>query len=241
MAQIGGFVPARSARIGLVDRVFTRVGAHDRLLEGKSTFMVEMVETAAILREATPRSLVVLDEVGRGTSTFDGVSIAWAVVEYLHETEAHRARTLFATHYHELAELASVLPRISNLTVMVREWGEEVVFLRKVVDGSCDRSYGIHVGRLAGLPPKVLARAKTLLAELECGAAREGEEVGPLARRHLEKSQPQLPLFTPAPSAVEAALAKVDLDSLPPRQALEILYELKEFLPIDPGGENQKR
>ena len=240
MAQMGGFVPARSARMGLVDRVFTRVGAHDRLLEGKSTFMVEMVETAAILREATPRSLVVLDEVGRGTSTFDGVSIAWAVVEYLHEAEAHRARTLFATHYHELAELASVLPRVSNLTVEVREWGEEVVFLRRVVEGSCDRSYGIHVGRLAGLPPKVLARAKTLLAELEYGAAGEGEEVGPLARRHLEKSQSQLSLFTPAPSAMEAALAKVDLDSLPPRQALEILYELKELLPKDPGGESQK-
>ncbi|MEE9256940.1 MAG: DNA mismatch repair protein MutS [bacterium] len=226
MAQMGSFVPAASARIGLVDRVFTRVGAHDRLLEGQSTFMVEMLETATILREATARSFVVLDEVGRGTSTYDGVSIAWAVTEYLHESAGHRARTLFATHYHELAELSKTLPRVSNLTVEVREWGEEVVFLRKVSEGSSDRSYGIHVGRLAGLPDPVISRAKEILAGLEGGegTAPRPKAPGGAAEEH------QLPLFEKPPSGVEAALSKIDPDGLSPREAIEKIYELSALL-----------
>ncbi len=229
MAQIGSFVPAKSARIGLVDRVFTRVGAHDRLLEGQSTFMVEMVETAAILRETTERSFVVLDEVGRGTSTYDGVSIAWAVAEYLHEAKTHRARTLFATHYHEMADLANRLPRVANLTVEVREWGEEVVFLRKVVEGNCDRSYGIHVGRLAGLPDDVIARAREILAGLEeerSSPVSVSEGAGPIR----DSGAGQMSLFGGHPSRVEAALSKLDPDLLTPRQALERLYELRSML-----------
>jgi DNA mismatch repair protein MutS len=227
MAQMGSFVPAKATRIGLVDRVFTRVGAHDRLLEGQSTFMVEMVETAAILREATPRSFVVLDEVGRGTSTYDGVSIAWAIVEYLHESKGHRARTLFATHYHEMADLTNRFPRVANLTVEVREWGEEVVFLRKVSDGSCDRSYGIHVGRLAGLPSDVIGRAREILAGLEEGRTSPGvvDSV-----REATPPDGQLSLFGGMPSRVEAALSKVNPDALSPRQALEVLYDLRSML-----------
>lgn len=229
MAQIGSFVPAKSAQIGLVDRVFTRVGAHDRLLEGQSTFMVEMVETATILREATPRSFVVLDEVGRGTSTYDGVSIAWAVVEYLHDFEEHRARTLFATHYHEMAELSKQLPRVSNLTVEVREWGEEVVFLRKVSEGSSDRSYGIHVGRLAGLPPGVIERAREILAGLETSgnspitsSYNPGvDEITPLP------ASGQLSLFDSVPSALEREFLEIDPDTLTPKEALDKLYDLK--------------
>ncbi|MDP6279407.1 MAG: DNA mismatch repair protein MutS, partial [Nitrospinota bacterium] len=229
MAQIGSFVPAESARIGVVDRVFTRVGAHDRLLEGQSTYMVEMVETATILREATSRSFVVLDEVGRGTSTFDGVSIAWAAVEYLHDAAAHRARTLFATHYHEMADLAKRLPRVSNLTVEVREWGDEVVFLRKVSEGSSDRSYGIHVGRLAGLPPEVISRARDILAGLE------GETASPIVPAHSSGSplgasgqaDHQLSLFGSLSPEIEARLLEIDLDGLSPRAALEKLYELR--------------
>ncbi|MBI3024705.1 MAG: DNA mismatch repair protein MutS, partial [Candidatus Tectomicrobia bacterium] len=228
LTGMGSFVPARSARIGRVDRVFTRVGAHDRLLEGQSTFMVEMVETAAILREATPRSFVVLDEVGRGTSTYDGVSIAWAVVEHLHNEERCRPRTLFATHYHELAELAKELPRVRNLTVEVREWGEEVVFLRKVAEGSCDRSYGIHVGRLAGLPPRVIARARELLAGFETAAGAEGVPRG--RPRAGKGAGPQLPLFGGAPSPVEEALRELAPDGMSPREALEALYALKSLL-----------
>ena len=238
MAQLGSFVPARAARIGRVDRVFTRVGAHDRLLEGQSTFMVEMVETAAILREATPRSFVVLDEVGRGTSTYDGVSIAWAVVEHLHNAERCRPRTLFATHYHELAELAKELPRVRNLTVEVREWGEEVVFLRKVVEGSCDRSYGIHVGRLAGLPPQVIARARELLAGFEAAAGAEPQGMASGRPRAGKGAGSQLPLFGGGPSPVEEALREIAPDGMSPREALEALYTLKAMLP---GGRIEDR
>jgi DNA mismatch repair protein MutS len=239
MAQMGGFVPAASARIGLVDRVFTRVGAHDRLLEGQSTFMVEMVETATILREATARSFVVLDEVGRGTSTYDGVSIAWAVVEYLHDSAGHRARTLFATHYHELAELSKTLPRVLNLTVEVREWGEEVVFLRKVSEGSSDRSYGIHVGRLAGLPEPVISRAKEILAGLEGGEGSAPAALGPKSPDGAGEED-QLPLFGNPPAGVEAALSKIDPDGLSPREALEKIYELSALLDKSRGrGESR--
>jgi DNA mismatch repair protein MutS len=167
MAQIGSFVPASSAEVGLVDRVFTRVGANDDLARGQSTFMVEMNETANILNNATTRSLIILDEIGRGTSTYDGLSIAWAVVEHLHRDPERGARTLFATHYQELTQLAKHLPRLRNFSVAVKEWNDEIVFMRRVVAGPADRSYGIQVARLAGLPLSVIERAKTILAKLE--------------------------------------------------------------------------
>jgi DNA mismatch repair protein MutS len=165
MAQVGSYIPAAKATIGLVDRIFTRVGANDDLARGQSTFMVEMNETANILNNATPKSLIVLDEIGRGTSTFDGLSIAWAVAEHLHNSVG--AKTLFATHYHELTELAGTLPRVKNYNVAVREWHDQVIFLHKILPGGTDKSYGIQVGRLAGLPKEVIARAKEVLANLE--------------------------------------------------------------------------
>src|SRR5690606_27516065 len=165
LAQIGSFVPADAARLPVCDRIFTRVGASDNLVRGQSTFMVEMNETAAILHGATGRSLVLLDEIGRGTATYDGVSIAWAVTEYLHETT--RAKTIFATHYHELTQLADLLPALVNYNVAVREAGDDIIFLRRLEPGGADRSYGIQVGRLAGLPETVIERAKEILRELE--------------------------------------------------------------------------
>jgi DNA mismatch repair protein MutS len=167
MAQAGSFVPAAEAEIGLVDRIFSRVGATDNLARGQSTFLVEMIETANILNNATVRSLILLDEVGRGTSTFDGLSIAWSVAEYLHDTPAVAARTLFATHYHEMIELALLKPRVCNLTMAVREWNDTIVFLRRVLEGAADRSYGIQVARLAGLPREVIERAREVLSNLE--------------------------------------------------------------------------
>ena len=167
MAHMGAPVPADEMKIGVMDRIFTRVGAGDDLARGRSTFMVEMQETANILNNATPRSLIVLDEIGRGTSTFDGISIAWSVVEYLHNTPERKARTLFATHYHELTELAAALPGVRNYTVQVREQGDAIVFLRRIVPGAADKSYGIHVARLAGLPAPVIDRAQAILAGLE--------------------------------------------------------------------------
>jgi DNA mismatch repair protein MutS len=225
MAQMGGFVPAREARIGLVDRVFTRVGAADNLARGESTFMVEMRETAAILAGATKRSLVVLDEVGRGTSTFDGVSIAWAVSEYLHD--AIGARTLFATHYHELTRLADLRPRVKNLSVAVSEVGGRIVFLRQVVPGGASRSYGIEVARLAGLPRSVISRSRQILGELEAG--------------HLHGETSQLSLFAAvaAKAPVESdadtlALCKkldsIDPHQVTPMQAIALLAELKELM-----------
>ena len=165
LAHTGSFVPAAEARIDLVDRIFTRIGASDDLTRGQSTFMVEMTETANILNNATPRSLIVLDEIGRGTSTFDGLSLAWSIVEHLHNQVG--AKTLFATHYHELTELAQRLPRLKNFNVAVREWRDQIVFLRKIVEGGTDKSYGIHVARLAGVPKEVLERAKVILGNLE--------------------------------------------------------------------------
>jgi len=165
LAHTGSFVPATAAKIDLVDRIFTRIGASDDLARGQSTFMVEMTETANILNNATPRSLIVLDEIGRGTSTFDGLSLAWSIVEHLHNVVG--AKTLFATHYHELTELAQRLPRLKNFNVAVREWHDQIVFLRKIVEGGTDKSYGIHVARLAGVPKEVLERAKVILGNLE--------------------------------------------------------------------------
>jgi DNA mismatch repair protein MutS len=167
MAQSGAWVPARACRLGLVDRIFSRVGASDELARGNSTFMVEMNETANILNNATSKSLIILDEIGRGTSTYDGLSIAWAVIEHLHPKASAGPRTLFATHYHELTQLAKSLPRLQNFTVVVKEWNDEIIFVRQVAKGAADRSYGIQVARLAGLPNSVIDRAKTILERLE--------------------------------------------------------------------------
>ncbi|MDO9124331.1 MAG: DNA mismatch repair protein MutS, partial [Deltaproteobacteria bacterium] len=193
LAQMGSFVPASEARIGLVDRIFTRIGALDNIMRGQSTFMVEMMETARILQQATSRSFVVLDEVGRGTSTFDGLSIAWAVVEHLHDHPLLRPRTLFATHYHELTELALTKERVKNYNVAVREWGGEIIFLRKVVEGGTNRSYGIQVARLAGLPAKVIDRAKEILSNLERG---EFDSMGmpKIAKSKVATSKPKIPI-----------------------------------------------
>jgi DNA mismatch repair protein MutS len=236
LAQMGSFVPARRARVGLVDRIFTRVGASDDLARGRSTFMVEMTETAAILHNATRRSLVVLDEIGRGTSTFDGVSIAWAVAEHLHDAKG--CRTLFATHYHELQDLARERPAVRNLTVAVREVGDRVVFLRKLVQGGASRSYGIEVAKLAGLPAEVLARAREILKNLESMEVDEGGHAA-LARGRRKKIDPvsQLGLFAapaaPAdPGAAEVAkvLRELDLDTLRPLDALNLLAAWKQRL-----------
>jgi len=239
LAQAGSFVPARAARIGVVDRLFSRVGAADDLARGRSTFMVEMVETAAILNQATRRSLVILDEIGRGTATFDGLSIAWACVEHLHE--AIRCRALFATHYHELTTLAAKLPALSCHTMRIKEWQGDVVFLHEVAAGAADRSYGIHVARLAGLPPAVVARAEQVLEVLEKGdqagaVARLAEDL-PLFAAILNRPPPKRPEPDPAgafpagPGPLEAALRAVNPDDLTPKQALEELYRLRAMLP----------
>jgi DNA mismatch repair protein MutS len=226
MAQMGSFVPARRARIGVVDRLFSRVGAADDLARGRSTFMVEMVETAAILNQAGERSLVILDEIGRGTATFDGLSIAWATIEHLHA--ANRCRALFATHFHELTVLATKLPRLFNSTVRVKEWQGEVVFLHEVVPGAADRSYGIQVAKLAGLPPSVIERAKLVLAKLEAEdrAAPPGFDDLPLFAATPPKT-PAPPAMDAALAEVIAALAAINPDELSPREALEALYALK--------------
>lgn len=224
MAQMGSFVPARACAIGLVDRLFSRVGASDDLARGHSTFMVEMVETAAILNQATDRSLVILDEIGRGTATFDGLSIAWACVEHLHAVNC--ARALFATHYHELTKLTEKLDNLSCHSMQVKEWQGNIVFLHAVVAGAADRSYGIHVARLAGLPDAVIARAQSVLDLLQ-----SGEQSGALAR--LADDLPLFSAATPASfapaaqSVLEEKLAKIDPDALTPKEALEILYALK--------------
>jgi DNA mismatch repair protein MutS len=225
LAQTGSFVPARRARIGAIDRLFSRVGAADDIARGRSTFMVEMVETAAILNQAGPRSLVILDEIGRGTATFDGLSIAWATIEHLHAT--NRCRALFATHFHELTALAARLPRLFNATMRVKEWQGEVVFLHEVVAGAADRSYGIQVAKLAGLPPAVIERAKLVLAKLEAEdrAAPRGFDDLPL---FAAAPRPVSPSPAPEGAPALAALAALDPDEMSPREALEALYALKE-------------
>ena len=233
LAQAGSFVPAERARIGVVDRLFSRVGAADDLARGRSTFMVEMVETAAILNQATERSLVILDEIGRGTATFDGLSIAWAVVEHLHEV--NRCRGLFATHYHELTALAAKLERLVCRTMRVKEWQGDVVFLHEVADGAADRSYGIHVAKLAGLPAPVLARAEQVLHHLEQGEAKAGParlaEDLPLFAAAAARPKASSPTATPPePSPLEIALREISPDGLTPREALELIYRLKATL-----------
>jgi DNA mismatch repair protein MutS len=227
LAQAGSFVPAAEARIGVVDRLFSRVGAADDLARGRSTFMVEMVETAVILNQASERALVILDEIGRGTATFDGLSIAWACVEHLHEV--NRCRTLFATHYHELTSLAAKLPALSCHSMRVKEWQGEVVFLHEVAPGAADRSYGIHVAKLAGLPDAAVARAEQVLVTLE-----QGEQAGSLARLAddlpLFAARPQAAPRSAAPSIAEQRLAQLNPDELTPKAALELLYELRSMI-----------
>jgi DNA mismatch repair protein MutS len=218
MAQIGSYVPAGQAEIGLVDRIFTRIGAHDELHAGRSTFMVEMVETAGILHHATHRSLLILDEIGRGTSTYDGLSLAWAIVEYLHNHPRLKPRTLFATHYHELTGLADFLPLVANYNVDVAEEGDQVTFLHKIVPGGADRSYGIHVAQLAGLPRDVINRAREILRDLEKHAPTAAVEPSRLT------SGQQMALF-PESSPLLQELQELDVNLLTPLQALNKLYE----------------
>jgi DNA mismatch repair protein MutS len=219
MAQVGSYVPAKAASIGVVDRIFTRVGASDNLVRGESTFMVEMIETANILNTATERSLLVLDEIGRGTSTFDGISIAWSVAEHIHDLI--RAKTLFATHYHELTELGTKLERAKNLNVAVREWGDKVVFLYRIIDGGADHSYGIQVAKLAGLPHSVITRARAILESLESG---NSAAVGLPEQMYLFGTAPD-----PGPTAVEKELQLIDPDQLSPKEAHELIYHLKHL------------
>lgn len=233
LAQIGSFVPAASARIGIVDRIFTRVGSGDDISRGESTFMVEMVEIANILNNASKRSLVILDEVGRGTSTFDGLALAWAIVEHLHEKIG--ARAIFATHYHQLTELADRYPGVCNKNVAVREWGDEIVFLHKIVDGGTDRSYGIHVARLAGVPSELIARSKEILGDIEQeehDLASRIADSGPSSTNAAasKNTSGQLTLFAHAPSPVEEKLRELELDGMTPLEALNLLNELKDMV-----------
>ncbi|MFN3480998.1 MAG: DNA mismatch repair protein MutS, partial [Thermodesulfovibrionales bacterium] len=226
MAQMGSFVPAAEAKIGIVDRIFTRIGAADYIFQGQSTFMVEMIETANILNNATHRSLILLDEIGRGTSTFDGISIAWAVAEYI--LKEIKARTLFATHYNELTELNLSLDGIRNYNASVKEWGEEIIFLRKIVPGAADRSYGIHVARLAGLPDFVIERAKEVLSDLE------KKDINRTVRFTTDSiKRRQMDLFSVTHDPIRAELINLDLTGLTPKMALSKLKELKEKAEAD--------
>ena len=234
MAQIGVPVPASAARIGVVDRVFTRVGATDELTRGRSTFMVEMQETAHILHQATERSLVILDEIGRGTSTFDGLSIAWAVVEFLHDWQGRGVKTLFATHYHELTDLAATETRVKNMNVAVKEWGDKIIFLRKLVEGGTNRSYGIQVARLAGLPTEVVQRAKKVLHHLEQETTNV-EGLPRLARSSADRrsDELQLSLFQQPDHRLRRRLQSLELDQITPIEALNELVKLRELIDKD--------
>jgi len=232
MAQMGSFIPAAEAHIGIVDRIFTRVGAADNLAKGQSTFMVEMMETANILRNATRRSLIILDEIGRGTSTFDGVSIAWAVAEFLHDSESCAAKTLFATHYHELTELAVTRKRIKNYTVAVREWNDQIIFLRKITEGGASHSYGIQVARLAGLPLEVIERAREILRNLEKGEYAEGgvPRIAKGKKQSVAPASPQLQLFEETEDPLRKRLDAISIATLTPLEALNILDQLKRMV-----------
>ncbi|MEP6918124.1 MAG: DNA mismatch repair protein MutS, partial [Acidobacteriota bacterium] len=229
MAQAGSFVAARNAKLPMVDRIFARVGASDNIARGQSTFMVEMQETANILHCATSRSLVILDEIGRGTSTFDGLSLAWAVAEHLATNPRARPKTIFATHYHELTDLADAIPGVANFHVVVREWKDDIVFLRKVVPGRSDRSYGIQVARLAGLPPAVVGRAREILNGLERDELSRGGR--PSLSGSTQERQQQLGLFqapTVGDDPIHRRLRSLAINEITPMQALVLLAELKE-------------
>jgi DNA mismatch repair protein MutS len=245
LAQMGAFVPAEDAAVGIVDRIFTRVGALDNLSRGQSTFMVEMQETADILNNASPRSLVILDEMGRGTSTYDGLSIAWAVAEHLHELRGKGVKTLFATHYHELIALAETFPRIRNFTIAVQEDGEKIVFLRKLVEGGASRSYGIQVARLAGIPDSVIRRADDVLAAVEGREAAPAPPPAPVPDPSAGESNPsgrdgrsgknrvrepdgQLSLFSSEANELVRTLKGIDLTRMTPLEAMNCLDELQK-------------
>ena len=229
MAQIGSFVPAQSARIGMVDRIFTRVGAADDLASGQSTFMVEMTETARILNSATSRSLILLDEVGRGTSTYDGLSIAWAITEYLLDRCRVGARTLFATHYHEMTQLEKIREGIKNYTVSVQEKNQDVLFLRKIVEGKADRSYGIHVAKLAGLPHQVLKRAQEILMQLE-GGETTSISMDNLPSENMQESTHLSDPALPQPHIILEEVKQMDLFAMSPLEALNRLADFKQRL-----------
>jgi len=225
-------VPAKRVQIGVVDKIFTRVGASDNLAGGESTFLVEMNETANILNNATTRSLILLDEIGRGTSTFDGLSIAWAVAEHLHNTSKVAAKSIFATHYHELTELALILPRVRNYNVVVKEWGDKVVFLRKIAAGACDHSYGIQVAKLAGLPDSVIKRASEILSNLEADEL-TASNVPKLAVHKNGREEPrsnQLSIFEEQENHIRDEVGKLDLDQMTPLEAMLKLNELKKMV-----------
>ena len=223
LAQIGSFVPAKAARIGIVDRIFTRIGASDDLSSGQSTFMVEMNEVSAILRHATARSLLILDEIGRGTSTFDGMSIARAVLEFCADKKKLGAKTLFATHYHELTEMETTLPGVKNYNIAVKTRGDEISFLRKIIPGGADRSYGIEVAKLAGLPDSVVKRAREILKELEA----EGGAPRPAAAA---RDSSQISLAAMGEGEVAEILRRTQVDMLTPIEAMNLLYDLKRKL-----------
>ncbi len=225
MAQLGSFVPAAEAKIGLVDRIFTRIGASDFISKGQSTFMVEMIEAANILNNASARSLIILDEIGRGTSTFDGISIAWAVAEYI--LTKIQARTLFATHYNELTELSMALDGVKNYNISVKEWGDDIIFLRKITPGPADKSYGIQVGRLAGLPEDVIDRAKEVLASFESNEMTKSGKTR-FVLRDFSKRLAQMDLFESTEEPLLSELLHIDVSKLTPKAALAKLRELRK-------------
>jgi DNA mismatch repair protein MutS len=231
MAQMGGFVPATRARIGVTDRIFTRIGAADSLSRGQSTFMVEMNEVANILKHATRRSLIILDEVGRGTSTFDGVSIAWAVAEHLHDAAHLGARTLFATHYHQLTELEATKAGARNFNIAVKEWGDRIIFLRKIIAGGTNRSYGIQVARIAGVPEDVIARASEILSNLEKGEMDEaGQPRIARSKKHKRADKNQLSLFMGSEDSIVSEIRTLDITKMTPLDALNLISLWKETL-----------
>jgi DNA mismatch repair protein MutS len=229
MAQMGCFVPAKSADIGLVDKIFTRVGASDNISSGESTFMVEMNETASILNNLSDRSLILLDEIGRGTSTYDGISIAWAIAEYLHEMK-FKPKTLFATHYHELNEMSATFSRIKNFNVSVKEAGEKVLFLRKLVPGGSNHSFGIHVAQMAGMPRRVVGRAKEVLMQLE--QTKTGDQLSAKTKQVAKDAAMQLSFFQlddPVLEQIRDEISKIDINTLTPVEALMKLNEIKKL------------
>ena len=237
MAQMGSYVPASSAKIGYLDKVFTRVGASDNISSGESTFMVEMNETASIMNNVSERSLILLDEIGRGTSTYDGISIAWSVAEYLHDNGIAAPKTLFATHYHELSELSEKFPRIKNFTVSVKEIGQKIIFLRKMIAGSSQHSFGIHVARMAGMPKSIVERANQILLQLEEKHITDGSETvdnQPVKNILKQVEQPmQLKIFEtvdPRMEKVKAILQDIDLNTMTPIETMMKLNELKKLV-----------
>jgi DNA mismatch repair protein MutS len=232
MAQMGSFVPADAAKIGLVDKVFTRVGASDNISSGESTFMVEMNETASILNNISPRSLILLDEIGRGTSTYDGISIAWSIAEFLHENGKAKCKTLFATHYHELNEMSKSFERIRNYNVSVKELGNRVLFLRKLTPGGSAHSFGIHVARMAGMPPMVLQRAEQVLKDLEFSHSQVGSTGGKTKSKKDKDPNMQLSFFQlndPVLEQIHEELIGIDINTLTPVEALMKLNEIKKL------------